>query len=672
MEANREAAMDALDMARAKKDEGDYASAVRLAEKSIKLSPEFDKAHAFLGFLRKFGPESDSAKGIARVMQAADHYAVMELSADADEKTVERAYKQLALKIHPDKNAAEGAHEAFQKLVDAWSTLSTPATRHEYDTKLRYARPPLTPAPAGFRPRKQSAAQQPPQYRPAGWQAPPRAATAGTGPASGSASGSAFGGGNEELQREIAQLRQELSDARAQKSALIMLRSQLKQRTAELEIEKEARQRDLSQWQELQRSWHQRHAEAESRIRDANELEAQLRRVARLDKGELENLRVRHDALLKRQANLEAALEAERAATHALRGALASAGGQAATDGSANGGANGVRAAEHAERRGGEEGHSADGGAGRMLQSRFTHAIQLRRASQGTAWRLDLTPCQADGRAAVQLTFADGTRSAVMMGRAHGGRDPFRLTDPRISRSHVRLSAGDGLASAGEHMVAIATAVGANAIGVRRNPETSTDNGSIESAAKGEAIELRHGDRLLLLAEEPQGTRFEYLVSLRPVPVASGGDGSSAQTPMVCASPEQGFATMSLAQAAELAASPAACGGARQASSDAPMPDASELTPADHAVPYQQHTQADGPPSADDGQEEAVHAQQGLAEGTGERQSESQAPAMLGEAVRHIGSPVAKRMRLGVPESPVTGILSASSMGASLEDPIEL
>ena len=44
-----------------------------------------------------------------------------------------RAYKQLALKIHPDKNGAASAEEAFKKLRESFTTLNDPAKRLQHD-----------------------------------------------------------------------------------------------------------------------------------------------------------------------------------------------------------------------------------------------------------------------------------------------------------------------------------------------------------------------------------------------------------------------------------------------------------------------------------------------------------------------------------------------------------
>ena len=55
----------------------------------------------------------------------------MAKSATADE--IKKAYRKLALQLHPDKNTAVGAEEAFKKVNKAWDVLSDKSKRMTYD-----------------------------------------------------------------------------------------------------------------------------------------------------------------------------------------------------------------------------------------------------------------------------------------------------------------------------------------------------------------------------------------------------------------------------------------------------------------------------------------------------------------------------------------------------------
>eukprot|EP01012_Entosiphon_sulcatum_P052810 TRINITY_DN725_c0_g2_i1.p1 TRINITY_DN725_c0_g2~~TRINITY_DN725_c0_g2_i1.p1 ORF type:complete len:159 (-),score=27.34 TRINITY_DN725_c0_g2_i1:155-631(-) len=60
-----------------------------------------------------------------------DLYAVLGLPRTASEEEVKAAYKQLAVRVHPDRNP-EGK-ETFQVVSEAYQTLSQPQTRNSYD-----------------------------------------------------------------------------------------------------------------------------------------------------------------------------------------------------------------------------------------------------------------------------------------------------------------------------------------------------------------------------------------------------------------------------------------------------------------------------------------------------------------------------------------------------------
>lgn len=61
------------------------------------------------------------------------HYRVLDISSTATEAEIKKAYRKLSLKVHPDKNSAPHADEAFKVVGLAYATLSDPQKRSIYD-----------------------------------------------------------------------------------------------------------------------------------------------------------------------------------------------------------------------------------------------------------------------------------------------------------------------------------------------------------------------------------------------------------------------------------------------------------------------------------------------------------------------------------------------------------
>ena len=64
-----------------------------------------------------------------------DYYEVLGVPRDASEKDIRKAYKKLAIRWHPDKNPdnRKQAEEKFKEISEAYSVLSDPKKKNEYD-----------------------------------------------------------------------------------------------------------------------------------------------------------------------------------------------------------------------------------------------------------------------------------------------------------------------------------------------------------------------------------------------------------------------------------------------------------------------------------------------------------------------------------------------------------
>lgn len=75
----------------------------------------------------------DQLEMVRRIKRCKDYYEVLNVTKESTDSEIKKAYKKLALQLHPDKNRAPGAVEAFKAVGNAVAVLTDPNKRKEYD-----------------------------------------------------------------------------------------------------------------------------------------------------------------------------------------------------------------------------------------------------------------------------------------------------------------------------------------------------------------------------------------------------------------------------------------------------------------------------------------------------------------------------------------------------------
>ncbi|KAJ0169744.1 hypothetical protein K1T71_014350 [Dendrolimus kikuchii] len=78
----------------------------------------------------------DQVDAVRRInTKCKDYYEILGVTKEATDSDIKKAYKKLALQLHPDKNHAPGAAEAFKAIGNAAAILTDPEKRKQYDIR---------------------------------------------------------------------------------------------------------------------------------------------------------------------------------------------------------------------------------------------------------------------------------------------------------------------------------------------------------------------------------------------------------------------------------------------------------------------------------------------------------------------------------------------------------
>ncbi|CAH2061023.1 unnamed protein product [Thlaspi arvense] len=129
MECNKDEAIRAKEIAQKRFLANDFSAARKFAMKAQFLSPELD------GIAQMVSTFSVHLSARNIICGEIDYYGVLGINPEADDETVRKRYRMLAVMLHPDKNKCVGADEAFKLLSQAWAVFSDKTKRAEYDLK---------------------------------------------------------------------------------------------------------------------------------------------------------------------------------------------------------------------------------------------------------------------------------------------------------------------------------------------------------------------------------------------------------------------------------------------------------------------------------------------------------------------------------------------------------
>ncbi|GJT93858.1 DnaJ domain-containing protein [Tanacetum coccineum] len=144
MECNRDEANRAKEIAERKFSAKDIRGAKKFALKAQALYPELDGISQLVATFDIYIAAEN------KINRESDFYAILGVNPSADDETVRKSYRKLALSLHPDKNKSVGADGAFKYISEAWGQLSDKSKRSAYDDRRNAAQNGGTPGQNGF------------------------------------------------------------------------------------------------------------------------------------------------------------------------------------------------------------------------------------------------------------------------------------------------------------------------------------------------------------------------------------------------------------------------------------------------------------------------------------------------------------------------------------------
>ncbi|KAL6534990.1 hypothetical protein OROHE_013044 [Orobanche hederae] len=132
MECNKDEAIRAKEIAEKKMVNKDYEGARKIALRAKNLYPELDNITQMLCIC---DVHCSAQKGL--LGSEKDWYGILQIEKLADEPTVKKQYRRLALNLHPDKNRFPGAESAFKLICEANALLTDTTKKSLYDCKVR-------------------------------------------------------------------------------------------------------------------------------------------------------------------------------------------------------------------------------------------------------------------------------------------------------------------------------------------------------------------------------------------------------------------------------------------------------------------------------------------------------------------------------------------------------